>query len=237
MQTIRVRTTQNVFIEYPLASVGDRILAYLIDRIILILYTVAFVAGLDRLDVDAGYVWIILLGFPWLFYSLLFEILMNGQSPGKQVLKIRVVRIDGTPPTIGDYLMRWIFSFVDFYILSGALAVIIIAMGGKGQRLGDIVAGTSVVKLIDHRQISTQDVFITPEAQYTPTFSQVVELSGKDIELIQRALEVNRDHGNTQPVMIITDKIKTLLNIQTDMPPVNFLYTVIKDYQNLTAGK
>ncbi len=237
MQTIRVRTTQNVFIDYPLASVGDRILAYLMDRIILIIYTVAIVAGLDRIDVEAGYVWIILLGFPWLFYSLLFEILMNGQSPGKQVLKIRVVRIDGTPPTIGDYLMRWIFSFVDFYILSGALAVIIIAMGGKGQRLGDIVAGTSVVKLVDHRQISTQEVFITPEPQYTPTFSQVVELSGKDIELIQRALEVNRDHGNTQPVMIITDKIKTLLNIQTDMPPVNFLYTVIKDYQNLTAGK
>jgi hypothetical protein len=44
--------------------------------------------------------------------------------------------------------MRWIFSFIDFYILSGALAVLIIAVGGKGQRLGDIVAGTSVVKLV-----------------------------------------------------------------------------------------
>jgi uncharacterized RDD family membrane protein YckC len=237
MQTIRVRTTQNVFIDYPLASVGDRILAYLLDRIILILYSVAIIAGLVKLDLDAWYVLLILLGFPWLFYSLLFEILMNGQSPGKQVLKIKVVRIDGTPPTIGDYLMRWIFSIVDFYILSGALAVIIIAMGGKGQRLGDMVAGTSVVKLIEHRHIASANIFITPEEQYIPTFSQVVELSGKDIELIHRALEVSRDHGNTEPVMIITDKIKALLGIQSDMPPVNFLYTVIKDYQNLTAGK
>lgn len=237
MQTIRVRTTQNVFIDYPLASVGDRILAYLLDRIILILYSVAIVAGLSKLDADGWYVWLILLGFPWLFYSLLFEILMNGQSPGKQVLKIKVVRIDGTPPTIGDYLMRWVFSIVDFYILSGAVAVILIAMGGKGQRLGDVVAGTSVVKLIEHRQIDSATIFIAPEEQYIPTFSQVVELSGKDIELIHRALEVSRDHGNTEPIMIITDKIKTLLGIQTDMPPVNFLYTVIKDYQNLTAGK
>jgi uncharacterized RDD family membrane protein YckC len=236
MQTIRVRTTQNVFIEYPLASVGDRILAHLIDRIILILYSTGVVAGLLKLEVELWYVWLILLGFPWLLFSVLFEIFMNGQTPGKIVLKIKVVRLDGTPPSISDYLMRWIFSFVDFYILSGALAIVIIAIGGKGQRLGDVVAGTSVVKLIEHHQISTQHVFVPVEDQYTPTFTQVINLSEKDVELIQRALEVNRDQGNIQPVMIITDKIKTLLNIQSDMPPVKFLYTIIKDYQTITAG-
>ena len=54
--------------------------------------------------------------------------------------------------------------------------------------------------------------------------------------LIQRALEVNRDQGNIQPVIIVTDKIKGLLNIQTDLPPVKFLYTIIKDYQTITSG-
>src|SRR5688572_18562275 len=235
MQTIRVRTTQNVFIEYPIGSIGDRILAYLLDRDILIFYSIAVVAVLLNAEVEEEYVWLISLGFPWLFYSLLFEIFMNGQTPGKRALKIQVVRLDGTPPTIGDYLMRWIFSFVDFYILSGALAVIIIAVGGKGQRLGDVVAGTSVVKLIEHNQITTQQVFVPTEDQYTPTFMQVTTLSEKDIELIQRALEVNRDQGNIQPVMIISEKIKALLNIETDMPPVKFLYTIIKDYQHLTA--
>lgn len=236
MQTIRVRTTQNVFIDYPLGSVGDRILAHLFDRILLIFYSVGIVAVLAKLEVEALYIWLILLAFPWLMYSVLFEIFMNGQTPGKRVLKIKVVRLDGTPPTIGDYLLRWIFGFVDFYILSGAIAVVIIAMGGKGQRLGDIVAGTTVVKLVEQQNVSTQAVFVTPEEQYTPTFTQVINLNEKDIELIQRALEVNRDQGNIQPVMIITDKIKALLNIQTDMPPVKFLYTIIKDYQNITAG-
>ena len=76
------------------------------------------------------------MGFPWLFFNLAFEIFMNGQSPGKQVMKTKVVRLDGTPPTIGDYLLRWIFSFLDYYVLSGAIAVVIIAMGGKGSTVG-----------------------------------------------------------------------------------------------------
>jgi hypothetical protein len=160
---------------------------------------------------------------------------MNGQTPGKRVLKLKVVRLDGTPPTLGDYLLRWIFSFVD-YLLSGVIAIVTIAMGGKGQRLGDVVAGTSVVKLVEHQHIASQKVFISPEEQYTPTFTQAVNLSERDIELIHRALEVNRDQGNIQPVMVITDKIKALLNIETDMPPVKFLYTIVKDYQNITAG-
>ncbi len=236
MQTIRVRTTQNVFIEYPLGSVGDRILGHLIDRVILILYTIFIVAILLSVEVETGYIWLLLLGFPWLLYNVLFEIFMNGQTPGKQMMKIKVVRLDGTPPTVGDYIMRWIFGFVDFYILSGAIAVIIIAMGGKGQRLGDVVAGTSVVKLIEQQQISAEKVFVAAEEEYTPTFSQVINLTEKDIDLIQRALEANRDQGNVQPAILITEKIKAMLNIQTDMPPVKFLYTIIKDYQAITAG-
>ena len=235
MQTIRVRTTQNVFIEYPLASVGERIAAYLIDWIILVLYTVAIVAIFAKVEVKFWYVWLIVLGIPWLLFSLLFEIFMNGQTPGKLALKIKVARLDGTPPAIGDYLMRWIFSFIDFYILSGAVAVVVIAVGGKGQRLGDIVAGTSVVKLVEHHQITTQNVFVPVEEQYTPTFTQVVNLTEKDIELIQRALEVNRDQGNIQPVMAVTERIKSLLGVQTDMPPLKFLYIVVKDFQHLTS--
>jgi uncharacterized RDD family membrane protein YckC len=236
MQIIRVRTTQNVFIEYPVGSVGDRILAYLFDRLVLIVYAIAIAAALMKLEIDQPYVWLTLVGGPWLFYSLLFEIFMDGQTPGKRILKIKVVRLDGTPATVGDYLLRWIFAFVDIFLLSGAIAVVMVAMGGKGQRLGDVVAGTSVVKLLEHQQVSSQKVFVEAEEQYTPIFSQAVNLSDRDIELIQRALEANRDQGNIQPVMVISDKIKSLLKIETDMPPVKFLYTIIKDYQTITAA-
>ncbi len=235
MQTIRIRTTQNVFIEYPIASIGDRILAFLIDRVIQILYSIAVAAVLFGLQINTVWLWIVLLGIPWLFYHLLFEIFMNGQSPGKQLMKIKVVRLDGTPPTIGDYLLRWIFSFVDLMILSGAIAVIVIAVGGKGQRIGDIVAGTAVAKLVEQQAITAKEVFVAAEETYVPTFAQAVQLSEKDIELIQRALEVNRDQGNVQPVMLVTEKIKSFLGIQSDLPPVKFLYTIVKDYSSLTG--
>ncbi|WP_276367615.1 RDD family protein [Chryseolinea sp. H1M3-3] len=236
MQTIRVRTTQNVFIEYPLGSVGDRMVAFLIDLLILILYTIPVLYILSKIETGNSYAAFILLGIPYTFYSLLFEIFMNGQTPGKYLLKLKVVRLDGTPPTIGNYLMRWMLIFVDNFLSLGAIAIISITMGGKGQRLGDVLAGTSVVKVINVDQLSAKHVFVTPEEQYTPTFSQVINLTEKDIELIQRALEVNRDQGNIKPVMAVSEKIQTLLDIKTDMPPVKFLYTIIRDYQNLTAG-
>jgi uncharacterized RDD family membrane protein YckC len=234
MQTIRVRTTQNVFIHYPLASIGDRIAAYLIDRIALILYCVAVVVALINLSIELWWVYMILVGFPFIFYSLLFEIFMDGQTPGKRLIKIKVVRLDGTQPSIGDYLFRWLFSFIDF-LLSGAVAVVIMAVNGKGQRLGDIVAGTSVVKLIEQREITANDIFITSEETYQPVFSQVTQLSEKDIEVIQRALETARRQGNMQPVTLVSDRIRSLLGIQTDLAPTEFLYAVIKDFNHLTS--
>lgn len=237
MQTVRVRTTQNVFIDYPVASIGDRIVACLLDRFILILYTIAVFSALAQMNFDAWYVLIIIVAVPWLFYNLVFEIFMNGQSPGKRVLKIQVVRLDGTPPSIGDYLLRWIFAFVDLYLLSGAIAVTIIALGGKGQRLGDIVAGTSVVKIIEQHHVSAKDVFITPEDLHVVTFNQVAELTDHDIELIQRALEVYVKQGNDQPVNLITEKIKSMLGITTELAPEQFLRTVVKDYTTVASGR
>lgn len=235
MQTIQVRTTQNVFIQYPLASVGDRILAYLLDQLIKIIYSLAVGILLFNMGVENEWVWILILGFPWLFFSVLFEIFMNGQTPGKRSLNIKVIRLNGTPATLGDYILRWVFALIDFGIFSGAVAVIIIAAGGKGQRLGDLVAGTSVIKLVEQKEITAQEVFVAADVEYEPTFSQAIQLTDKDIEIIQRALEVNRDHGNAKPMLAVTEKIKAQLGIQTDLPPVKFLYVLIKDFNHLTS--
>jgi RDD family len=168
-------------------------------------------------------------------YSVLFEIFMNGQTPGKRVLTIKVIRLNGTPASMGDYLLRWIFAIIDFGILSGAIAVIIIVAGGKGQRLGDLVAGTSVVKLIEQKEITASEIFVSADVAYVPTFNQATQLNEKDIEIIQRALEVNRDHGNPKPMLAVAEKIKAQLFIQTDLPPVKFLYILIKDFNHLTS--
>lgn len=235
MQTISVQTTQNVSIQYPVASVGDRILAHLLDRIILIGYSIVVIAAFINLELEVMWVWLMFLAVPWLFYFLFFEIFMNGQTPGKRVMNIQVVRLDGTEPGIGDYILRWVFSLVDFYILSGAIAVVIVAANGRGQRLGDIVAGTSVVKLTAPREITANEVFITPENTYQPVFPQAIQLGARDIELIQRALEANHQHANIQPMLMVSQKIKSHLGINSDMPDERFLTTIVKDYNHLTA--
>ncbi|HYG04355.1 MAG TPA: RDD family protein [Chryseosolibacter sp.] len=230
MQTISVRTTQNVFIHHPVASLGDRILAYLVDSLILTAYVVILIIALVNIDVP-GWVYFALILIPLALYHLLFEIFMNGQSPGKRAMNIQVVRMDGTEPGFADFFLRWLLGLIE----RGAVAVLIIAINGKGQRLGDIVAGTTVVKMIAQKEITAQEVFITPEQTYTPTFPQATQLNAQDIELIQRALEAARDFGNNEPVMLVTEKIKTLLGVQTALPPTQFLYTIVKDYNHLNA--
>jgi uncharacterized RDD family membrane protein YckC len=233
---VNVRTTQNVFISYRVASVGDRILAYLLDQLILIIFIIAMFALYLNMKMEIAWIWIVTVATPYFIYHLMFEIFMDGQSPGKRVLNIKVLRTDGTPATVGNYVLRWIFALIDIQLMSGLIAVLVIAVGERGQRLGDLVAGTTVVKLIPQSQVSAAQIFVPNQpTDYVPLFPQVVQLHERDIELIQRALEVNRDSGNSQPVLAVTEKIKTLLGVQTDLPPVKFLYTIVKDFQHFTS--
>jgi len=230
MYTISVRTTQNVVIQYPVASIGERIGAYLIDRLILAAYAILIIVLFVRIKVDQVWLWIIALFIPFLLFSLLFEIFMNGQTPGKRLLKIQIVRLDGTRASVGDFILRWIFAFVDFMILGGVIAVITIAAGGKGQRLGDLVAGTSAVKLVEQVETSAKDIFIVADDGYVPVFAQAMQLNSTDIELLQRALEAEKHHGNDEPLELLIEKIKLQFGIQTELPSREFVETLIKDH-------
>lgn len=235
MQTVTIRTTQNVVIQYPAASLGDRIFAYLIDLAIIIAYFILLAFVIDWAGLVSGASIILLFAIPVFLYHVLFEIFMDGQSPGKKQMNIKVVRLDGTPPTIGNYIIRWLLRIIEVDVMSGAIAMLAIAINGKGQRLGDMAAGTAVVKLVKQREVTAREVFTLADETYVPVFHQVTQLKDQDIELIQQALEVNRTTGNDRPVMAVTEKIKSLLGIQTDMPPVKFLYTIVKDYGHITS--
>ena len=235
METIRVRTTQNVFIEYPVASLGDRMLAFLIDAIILTAYNFICYFILEEYTFTPT-VSVLLITVPFFLYHPLFEIFMNGQTPGKRQMRIKVVNLDGSSPTIGGYLMRWLFRLVEVFLLRGALAMVTIAANGKGQRLGDIAAGTSVVKLVPKEATSSANVFATAEEGYEPSFPQASQLNDSDLEVIYQALEVSRDTGNPIPANLLSDKVKSLLGIESDLPPVKFLYTIIKDHNQLVAS-
>lgn len=230
MPTVSIQTSQNVFIHYPAASLGDRILAYFIDGLILFAYAIVCILILFQANANSIAVVISIISIPMLLYHLLFEIFMNGQTPGKKQMGIKVVKLDGSPATIGSFIVRWLIRLFEINAMSGAVAMVAIAVSGKGQRLGDMAAGTTVVKLVQQKEITSKEIFTVAEEQYVPSFSQVLQLTDDDIEIINQALRINRDTGNSKPVMATTEKIKALLGIESDMPPVKFLYTIVKDY-------
>jgi uncharacterized RDD family membrane protein YckC len=233
MPTINVRTTQNVLIQYQVAGLWDRILAFLIDGAIFFAYLVIMQMIMSESGLSQGWITTIIY-LPIFLYNLLFEILMNGQTPGKMAIQLRVVRLDGNSPTILNYLFRFLLWPIDV-IMAGSVAITCIVLTPNAQRLGDIAGGTTVVKLKAVASHSANQILKSIEEGYVVQFPQVVNLSDQDIKLIKEVLHVNLQFANSEPRNILTAKIKVLLGIDSDMPPVNFLYTILKDYQHLTS--
>ncbi|MEQ9426840.1 MAG: RDD family protein [Cyclobacteriaceae bacterium] len=239
MTVVQVQTAQNVNINYAVASLGDRILAYLIDGLIMGAYIIILIFIAFSFQADGGDVArlgiIAILSLPTFFYHLISEIFMDGQSLGKRQLNIKVIKLDGAQPGIGAYLLRWLLRPIDFFFYGG-IAILCIAIGGKGQRLGDILAGTSVIKMNPVvGDVKSPLKTIRQEEDYDVTFPDAINLSDKDVAIVKEALKVFRETGNKEPVVAISDKSKELLKISTSMPDVKFLNVLINDFNYLTS--
>ena len=131
MEHLQISTTQNVDIEFQLASVGDRLLGHLIDGFIKLSY--ALILGVIIFNiVDTPDWWVSLLSLPVIFYNLLCDLFLNGQTFGKMIMKMRVVKLDGGELNFGACFIRWIFRLVDFHLTYGLGALLTIIINGKG---------------------------------------------------------------------------------------------------------
>lgn len=231
---ISIQTTQNVTIEHDKAGVGNRVLAFMIDLGILILASMAIGYTMDQIGWSEKQ-WInILFYFPVFFYDLYMEILNNGQSVGKMIMNLRVVRLDGTAPTIGGFILRWILKPIDV-MLSGSIAIISIALTQNGQRLGDLAAGTTVVKLRKTEKVNRLQLVEKMEEDYEPQFPEVKALTDKEVNLIKDCLRMQADHTNSRPVLMMSEKVKQKLDIESDMRPTQFLYAILRDHTYYTT--
>ena len=134
-----------------IADVGSRIAAVILDHIIIaVIYAVLafplFGAVMAGRGIGAFFVpYIVVLWVIPILYFTFFEAYMKGQTPGKMAVKIKVVKVSGEPVDIGESLIRNILRIIDsiFVYLVG---FIILSMSDQKQRLGDMAAGTIVVK-------------------------------------------------------------------------------------------
>jgi uncharacterized RDD family membrane protein YckC len=242
MKTIEIKTTQNVILEYELADLRDRAVAFLIDQVVLtlgiLLLSMIGFGGLG-LTGTAGTVFWILISCVFLFYSFTMEALNNGQSVGKMAMKIQVIKTVGGQATFSDYAARWVFRMIDIWFSLGGIASILVASSAKAQRIGDIVANTAVIKLVPRMNLKLNDVLaIRSQDSYKVMFPQARQLEEEDVLLIKTTLERYRQFKNLahqEAVRTLADKVRSVLGVVPTAPgEVQFLQTVLNDYVVLT---
>lgn len=237
MSTIRIQTTQNVSLEYEVATVGDRVLAAIIDNVVLYAWigvVVGILAYLKVGDTVMGVAAVLLCGIPYVFYNLASEVLFNGQSIGKKARDIKVVRLDGTPPRFGDYLIRWLLRIVDTALFSGLVALVVVLANGRGQRIGDIAAGTAVVRVRPRQAAGVLAPSFT-EPGYVVVFPEAARLADHDVATIRQLLQKAAAAENYVLLNELATKVKDLTGIRTDLPDEAFLRTVLRDHAHLAA--
>ena len=237
MGHLQIETTQNVSIEYPTANVGLRIVSQILDYLFLFAYAIAMIYLLEAASIRGASILIFFL--PVVFYSFIMESFFNGQSFGKMIMKIRVVRLDGSQATLLHYFIRWLFRLIDVHIFYGIVGIVSIAAGNKGQRLGDRAAGTTVVTLQGTYNFKNS-VYRAVTEDYQLQFPQVEMLSDTDISTIN---EVLVHYGKNQGIQAINlmekarDAIIRKTNIETTMETRAFLRTIVKDYNYILRNE
>lgn len=226
-------TNQNIEINLELASLGDRIIAFFIDMAIIITYFVSM-SFLYNTFFENSEVVFFIMALPVFFYTLTFETLSNGQTPGKKSREIKVVKLDGSAPSFFNFLLRWVLRPIDF-LLYGSFAIISIISTQNGQRIGDLAAGTTVIKLRSSFKLS--DVgSIQKDPDYKVVYPQVKRLNDKQIEIIRRSLKMRKDGFEGHSMEHLAEKTKQFLKIDNDVYSITFLYTVVKDYEHLHSA-
>lgn len=240
MEYVRIDTTQNVAIDYEIASLGERILAYLVDLLVFVAYALTWsiiITGInDYISFTDALIWVIAL--PLFFYDLLCEITMNGQSFGKKAMKIKVVKLDGSQPTFGSYLLRWLLRLIEGGTFCyGAVAMIVYLVNGKGQRLGDLAAGTTVIKLKPRVGLTEVTTSHDLHETYFPQYPQASHLSDRDAAIIKDLLAASIRERNMGMLTALSARVQELLDVKEVADPEQFLKTVLKDFTFYTQGE
>jgi uncharacterized RDD family membrane protein YckC len=230
----QLQTAQNVAIDVEVAGVGDRALAALIDYALIACYMVVMGLLLGIAGQAPFVVIFLLVLLPVFLYFLLSETLMDGQSLGKWMRGIRVVRPDGQAPSMGDFLLRWLLRPIDIVLTSGCAALLTILITGHGQRLGDLAAGTMVARV--QKRASLDDTLLADlPNDHRVTFPGARRLSDEEAATANDVLRaLHREdppRSSTRDLAgRLRDTLAAKINAESDLEPEPFLRTLLADY-------
>ena len=247
MPSIEIRTAQHVLIDYTPATLQERFVGLLIDLIVVLfsLMALAFLILLTGATSQGLWmIWKVLaMGGMYIFYALFCESFLNGQTIGKRSQQTRVVRLDGKELGLSDLLLRSTLQLVDFYYTAGVVGALLISISGKRQRLGDMAAGTTVIKIGQGGRFKLTDILgIATLENYQPVYPQIRQLSEDDMLTIRNVImryEKYRNASHEAAVEELVERLSAVLEVRFEasrgtLSQVQFLKTLVKDYIVLT---
>lgn len=246
MSELSIHTTQNVIIKFKAASVGERMLASLLDFLIKVAYIIVvayvffellgFSIILNRIDMWSRMAILIVFFFPVMIYSVTLESIFEGQTFGKKIIKIKVVKIDGYQANFGDYLIRWLFRIVENNLMGGLIGLFAMIISTKTQRMGDMAAGTAVITLKNNISIDHTILEEIGET-YQPVYPLVIKLSDNDMRIIKDTFVIAEAKGDLETIEKLAKKIELVTGIKNQSyNKSEFIKTILKDYNFYTQS-
>jgi uncharacterized RDD family membrane protein YckC len=235
MEGLAFRNIRNVTIVRQRAAIGARMAATLIDFVVIFAYSsFIFLFPPTGKLMTGSTSFAILFSLPVLLYHLLCETFFNGKSVGKYTMGTRVMRRDGSAPGLGDYLLRWIFRLLDM-MFAWAVGIISIILTSKGQRIGDIAAGTVVVR--DAAPTPIGEWWSPSSGEEDIRFKEAASLTDQEVKLLREALE--RHRISPEPLHRLVERIKQRTGLRSDRSEVDLARTLIEDHDALfrTSGE
>ncbi len=249
-----IETPERVELHYVLANVGNRFLAAAIDHLIQIgaMVIVLIAAGalsdwrfFNSMDVWTAALTVLALFAIYWGYFVAFETLWSGQTPGKRIMRLRVVREDGRPVRFFEVFVRNLLRLaIDFQPLpSYAIGVVSIIFSARSKRVGDFVAGTVVVKERATEAPSLSEIIKISEIEQrrinralpAPFIADTRRLSAQELRAVQTFLKRRFELGEpnrTALAMRIAQPLSTKLGIPADgLSPEAVLEEVERQHQ------
>jgi uncharacterized RDD family membrane protein YckC len=240
MSIIQINTTQNVPIEFEQAGVGVRMLASMLDMIVMVAYLYVIGKFIDFLGLGGLHdSWSLIAVFslfllPVMLYTLAMEYYLNGQTLGKKIMKIKVVKQDGYNPRLSDFFIRWIFRLVDLWVLTPVIGIVSMVMTKNSQRFGGMASGTVVISIKKRHHI---DAGILEEVQgdYQVMFPSVLMLTDRDVQIVKDNFRKAIQSNDYKLLTALRKKVASIIQDErNDMTDKEYLDTVLKDYTYMT---
>ena len=272
MSILKVQTAQNVQINYELGNLGLRLIAAILDLLAVGLYIflaqfmLSTILSIDVFGNDIGLLFFLIIILPAMLYLPVSEYFWNGRTVGKYLLKLKVVKTDGTAPSLGDYILRWLLRTVDvklgflliFFIPNSPssesqetfmiwvvilmvvplpiVGIVSMATSKLTQRLGDRIANTVVIQ--KKKLYSLADTILrATEEDYQPVYTNVLTLRDRDIYILKDALENLDRTQDYKFINSLATKARTILAINDDRKPIDLLKTLLRDYDHLAKKR